>query len=50
MTVNFKRDHKKQKRVQCGIPAGGFARLFDDLYDEELTQQLEAALDGRVVT
>jgi hypothetical protein len=47
MTVNFKRDHKKQRRVQCGISAAGFPALFQRLFDEEHTTRLERALDGK---
>lgn len=44
--VNFKRDHKKQQRVQCSIPGAGFPRLFHDCYDEARTRELEAAFSA----
>lgn len=49
MSVNYKRDHKKQMRVQCAIPAQWFSEVFRSLFDEARTTQLEAALNDQPV-
>jgi len=50
VVVHFKRDHKDQRRVQCGMPFTGFLQVFNDLFDSERTSQLIAALSGEKVT
>jgi hypothetical protein len=30
ITLRFKRDHKKQKRIQCGISSSNFKKLIDE--------------------
>ena len=46
ISVIFKRDHKVQRRVQCGMSFARFSDLFSQTYDPLRTYQLEQALDG----
>lgn len=41
--VRFKRDHKKQKRVQCAIPFRHFERVFSAVFSAKHSAQLEDA-------
>lgn len=49
IAVAYKRDHKKQRRVQCSIPAKKFAQLAAACFDPLRTHQLECALDSKTV-
>lgn len=46
MRVQFKRDHKNQRRTQVVISAAGIEALFADLFCPTKTAELEAALRG----
>jgi len=46
ITLNPKRDHKNQRRVQCSISRSAFAPLFFFTYDAALTGRIADALGG----